>query len=414
MEEKNDKLDPSSPEFDFEAFKKDAYRKMVGGAGLLGPDGAFTSLMKNFLETSMDAEMDAHLSEKPTRNRRNGKGSKRVKTSIGEVDIRTPRDRDASFEPVLVPKRERVLGADIEEKIIHLYARGSSYQDISDMLSELYGTHISTATISRITDKVLPLVQEWSSRPLESTYCVLWLDAIHYKIRQEGKVTTKAVHCVIGVDLEGQKELLGMYMTENESASFWLHVLTDLQNRGVEQVLIACIDNLTGFADAIESTFVGTEVQLCIVHQIRNSLKFIPWKDQREFMKDLKMVYKADTLEAAALNLEKLDQRWGKKYPMVISSWRRNWERLTVYFSYTREIRKVIYTTNTVESFHRQLRKVTKTKGAFVSDTALMKLLYLAQEKITAKWTRPIYNWKSALAQFYIRFETQLKPELGD
>jgi len=413
MNKKNKNLDPSSPEFDFEAFRKEAYRKLVNGGSVLGPDGAFTSVMKEFLEMSMDAEMASHLEEKNPGNRRNGKGSKRVQTSVGSVDIETPRDRDASFDPVLVPKRTRVLGSDIEEKIVNLYARGSSYQDISDMLSELYGTEISTATISRITDKVLPMVQAWQSRPIERVYCVLWLDAIHYKIRQEGKVINKAVHCVIGVDLEGQKELLGMYVTEKESASFWLHVLTDLQNRGLEQVLIACIDNLTGFADAIESTFPKCEVQLCVVHQIRNSKKFIPWKDERAFMKDLKLVYKADTLKAAELHLEKLDQKWGKKYPMVIKSWRKNWDRLTVYFNYSKPIRKIIYTTNTVESFHRQLRKVTKTKGAFVSDDALMKLLYLAQEKITAKWTQPIFNWKSALAQFYIRFEDQLQPELG-
>lgn len=343
---------------------------------------------------------------------RSGHGQKTVRTTMGEVEIETPRDRDASFDPVLLPKRERVLGADIERKIIGMYARGTSYADISHMLSELYGTEISTATISHITDQVHPMMQEWASRPLDSVYPIVWLDAIHYKVRQDGKVQSKAVHCVIGVNLEGKKNLLGMYLSETESASFWLHVLNDLQHRGVNHVLIACIDNLTGFADAIEATFPETQVQLCIVHQIRNSLKFVAWKDSRAFMKDLKTVYQAKTLKEAELNLNKLEEKWGAKYPMVIRRWRRDWDRLTTYFIYPAPIRKIIYTTNTVESFHRQLRKVTKTKGAFVSDAALLKLLYLAQANITAKWTQPITGWKSALAQFYIRFENVLEKEI--
>lgn len=412
MDDKKKSIDPSSPDFDFESFKKDAYRKMINGAELLGPDGAFTGLMKNFLETTMDSEMDAHLAKKLTPNRRNGHGQKVVRTTMGDVEIDTPRDRDASFDPVLVPKRERVLGADIERKIIGMYARGTSYKDISKMLSELYGTEISTATISRITDQVLPLVQEWCSRPLDAVYPIVWLDAIHYKVRQDGKVRSKAVHCVIGLNLEGKKDLLGLYLTENESATFWLHVLNDLQNRGIKHLLIACIDNLSGFADAIEATFPKTEVQLCIVHQIRNSLKFIPWKHSRAFIKELKQVYRADTLNEAELNLNKLQENWGEKYPMVIERWRRDWARLTTYFAYPEHIRRIIYTTNTVESFHRQLRKVTKTKGAFVSDEALLKLLYLAQNNITQKWTQAVPNWKSALAQFYIRFENELKDQI--
>ena len=402
--------DPNA--FDFEQFKEKARERLQDGASLLGTDGVLTPLIKQFLEESLDAELEVHLDEETRPNRRNGKGKKRVKTSLGPVEIDTPRDRAARFDPKIVPKRRRTLGTDLDRQIIALYARGSSYGDIRDYLSEMYDLEVSTATISRVTDKILPLLQQWRSRPLEAVYPFVWLDAIHYKVRHEGRVVTKAIHCIIGLNQEGYKDLLGLYVGENEGAKFWLQVLTDLKNRGVDDIFIACIDNLSGFAEAIESIFPQTEVQLCIVHQIRNSRKYIAWKDVKAFMRDLKQVYRARTRELAEANLDTLEARWGAKYPVVIASWRRNWDRLSVYFAYAPEIRRVIYTTNIIEGFHRQLRKVTKTKGSFSSDEALMKLLYLVQEEITSKWKRPIQNWNQTLSQLSIIFGERLRLDL--
>lgn len=401
-----------SEKFDFERFKKAAAERLREGGDLLGTDGVLTPLLKEFLEESLDGELDAHLEAEERPNRKNGKGKKRVRTSQGEVDIRTPRDRNSSFEPKIVSKRSKNLGSGLDRQIIALYARGSSYSDIRDYLLEMYGVEASTATISRVTDKILPLVQEWKSRPLEAVYPFVWLDAIHYKVRQDGRVVNKAVYCIIGVNQEGLKDLLGMYVGENEGAKHWLAVLTDLKNRGVDDIFIACIDNLNGFAEAIESIFPQTEVQLCIVHQIRNSKKYIAWKDVRAFMNDLHKVYRARTKDAAELQLNKLEAAWGKKYPAVIQSWRRNWDRLSNYFQYDPQIRKVIYTTNIIEGFHRQLRKVTKTKGAFTSDEALMKLLYLVQDEATNKWNRPLHNWNMTLSQLSIIFEDRLKLDI--
>lgn len=399
--------------FDFEQFKQQAREQLKDGASLLGADGVLTPLIKQFLEESLEAELDAHLDEQAAvPNRRNGKGAKRVRTSVGPVEIATPRDRAGSFEPKILPKRKRQLSADLDRQIIALYARGSSYGDIRDYLLEMYDLEVSTATISRVTDKILPLLHEWRSRPLEAIYPFVWLDAIHYKVRHEGRVVTKAIYCVIGLTQEGYKELLGLYVGEQEGAKFWLQVLTDLKNRGVEDIFIACIDNLQGFAEAVESIFPQTEVQLCIIHQIRNSKKYIAWKDVKAFMQDLKQVYRARTKELAEANLDKLEARWGAKYPVVIASWRRNWDRLSVYFAYAPEIRRVIYTTNIIEGFHRGLRKVTKTKGAFASDEALMKLLYLVQEEITSKWKRPIHNWNQTLSQLSIIFGDRLRLDL--
>ncbi len=403
---------PQNNTFDFDQFKQLAKEKLQAGGTLLGSDGVLTPLIKEFLEETLEAELDVHLDEPGPKNRRNGKSKKTVKTALGQVEIKTPRDRNASFDPQIIAKRQGRLGTDLDRQIIALYARGSSYGDIRDYLAEMYDLEVSTATISRVTDKILPLLQQWRDRPLESVYPFVWLDAIHYKVRHEGRVVTKAIYCIIGLNQEGYKELLGLYIGENEGAKFWLQVLTDLKNRGVEDIFIACIDNLSGFADAIESIFPQTQVQLCIVHQIRNSRKYIAWKDVKAFMQDLKQIYKARTLEAAEHNLDKLEARWGSKYPVVIDSWRRNWPRLSVYFAYAPEIRRVIYTTNIIEGFHRQLRKVTKTKGAFSSDDALMKLLYLVQEEVTTKWKRPIHNWNMTLSQLSIIFGDRLRLDL--
>lgn len=395
--------------FDFEAFKKSAAQRLKQGESLLGKEGVLTPLLRDFLEEALAGELEAHIEEEDKLNRKNGKGRKVLKTSLGTVEIATPRDRNGSFEPELVPKRQRSLGVDLDRQILALYARGASYGDISDHLQELYGLDVSATTVSRVTDKILPLVQEWRNRPLEQVYPFVWLDAIHYKVRHEGRVINRAVYCIIGLNQEGYKELLGMYIGENEGAKFWLQVLTDLHNRGVEDIFIASIDNLTGFADAIESIFPYTEVQLCIVHQIRNSQKYLSYKDVKAFMTDLKPVYKATTKEQAEKYLDQLESNWGFKYPKVIDSWRKNWPRLSNYFQYTPDIRRIIYTTNIIEGFHRQIRNVTKSKGAFTSEDALMKLLFLAQENICAKWNRPVHNWNQTLAQLSIIFGDRLK-----
>ncbi|NGF55545.1 IS256 family transposase [Parapusillimonas sp. SGNA-6] len=395
--------------FDFEAFKKQAASRLKKGETLLGKEGVFTPLLKEFLEEALTGELEAHLESQDEPNRKNGKGKKQVRTSVGKVEIETPRDRNGTFEPEIIGKRQKTLGVDLDRQIIALYARGASYSDIRDHLSEMYDLDISPATISRVTDKILPLIQEWRSRPLERVYPFVWLDAIHYKVRHEGRVVNRAVYCVIGLNQEGFKELLGMYIGENEGSKFWLQVLTDLQNRGIEDIFIACIDNLPGFAEAIESIFPQTEIQLCVVHQIRNSQKYLSYKDVKPFMKDLQTVYKATTKEQAERNLEQLAVNWGQRYPKVIESWRKNWPRLSNYFQYVKEIRRIMYTTNIIEGFHRQLRAVTKTKGAFQSEDALMKLLFLVQENITSKWNKPVHNWNQTLAQLSIIFSERLK-----
>lgn len=395
--------------FDFEAFKKQAASRLKKGESLLGKDGVFTPLIKTFLEEAMDGELEAHIEADEAPNRKNGKGRKKVKTPIGNVEIATPRDRNGTFEPEIIPKRHKTLGVDLDRQIIALYARGGSYSDIRDHLSEMYDLDISPATISRVTDKILPMLQEWRSRPLERIYPFVWLDAIHYKVRYEGRVINRAVYCIIGLNQDGFKELMGMYIGENEGSRFWLQVLTDLQNRGVEDIFIASIDNLQGFADAIESIFPQTEVQLCIVHQIRNSQKYMSWKDVKPFMKDLQTVYKATTKDQAERNLDQVATNWGQRYPKVIESWRKNWPRLSNYFQYNKDIRRIMYTTNIIEGFHRQLRAITKSKGAFQSEDALMKLLFLAQENITSKWNRPVHNWNQTLSQLSIIFGERLR-----
>lgn len=398
--------------FDFEAFKKEAASRLKSGDTLLGKEGVLTPLLKEFLEEAMEGELDAHLEEDEKPNRKNGKGKKTVKTPVGSVDINTPRDRNSTFEPELVPKRHKTLGVDLDRQIIALYARGASYSDIRDHLMDMYGLEASTATISRVTDKILPLIQDWRNRPLEAVYPFVWLDAIHYKVRHEGRVVSRAVYCIIGLNQEGYKELLGLYIGDSEGSKFWLQVLTDLQNRGVEDIFIACIDNLQGFAEAIESVYPQAEVQLCIVHQIRNSHKYLSYKDVKAFMKDLQGIYKASTREQAERSLDQLEANWGARYPKVIESWRRNWPRLSNYFQYNKDIRRIMYTTNIIEGFHRQLRSITKTKGAFQSDEALLKLLFLAQEHITAKWNKPVFNWNQTLAQLMIIFNNRLKLNL--
>ena len=399
---------------DYDALKKKALEQLRSGKPLFGKDGAFAPMLKEFLETAMDAELTEYLDDEQRQkgNRKNGRTPKQLKTVEGTLDIETPRDRSSSFEPQIVKKRETILAESLENKILGLYGHGMSLRDISAHIKDMYDTEISATTLSSITDKIIPVVKEWQNRELDSLYCIVFLDAMYYKVKDEGKIVTRCAYNILGINIEGHKDLLGMYVAESEGANFWLGVLNNLQQRGVEDILIASIDNLKGFAEAIASIYPKTEVQTCIVHQIRNSIKYVASKDQKPFMADLKPVYKAITLDEAEQKLQELQEKWGKKYPVVIDSWHRNWSKLTTYFRYPGDIRKLIYTTNTIEGFHRQIRKVTKTKAAFTSDMALLKLIYLATINIQKKWTQPLQNWSLTVSQLSIIFGDRLKLEL--
>jgi transposase-like protein len=397
--------------FDYETLSKEIAAQIRSGKPLTGKDGAFTPLIKQVIEAALEGEMDEHLREsrEMTTNRRNGRVRKNLKSSMGGIEIFSPRDRDGSFTPCTIAKRQRILPGDLDDKIVALYSRGMSYSDMRSHIQEMYGVNVSDGTMNSITDRVIPAIREWQNRPLERLYAIVYMDAMHFKIRDDGRVTTKAIYTILGIDMSGKKEILGLYQGDNESASFWLQVLNDLSQRGVEDILIASIDNLRGFADAIESMYPKTEVQLCVIHQIRNSLKYIPWSNQREFMADLKRVYKASNLEVATENMDILEEKWAKKYPTVIKSWRINWDRLTNYFKYPEPIRKLIYTTNTVEGYHRMVRKVTKSKGAFASDMAVMKLVFLATMNFQEKWDTPLFGWPSILNQLTIFYEDRIQ-----
>ena len=399
---------------EYETMQKQALEQLMTGKSLTGKDGVFAPLLKQFLEGALEAEMEDHLDEeeRSKKNKRNGKGKKTLKTNAGEVEISTPQDRHSSFEPEIVKKRETVLAESLTGKILSLYGIGMSLRDISKHIEEMYDTKVSATTLSQITDKVIPDIKQWQSRPLESVYAIVWLDAMHFKVKDEGKFRSKAFYTILAVNCDGKKELLGLYLSENEGANFWLQVLTDLKNRGLDDILISCIDNLKGFPEAIASVYPSCEIQTCIIHQIRNSLKYVASKNQKEFMQDLKLVYKADTKEIAETELDNLENKWGRKYPIVIKSWRNNWSCLSTYFDYTPEIRRLIYTTNTVEGFHRQIRKVTKTKGPFTSDMALIKIIYLAYCQIKKKWTSPLQNWALTVQQLSIRFGYRVKIDL--
>lgn len=397
---------------DLEIDYKKAAHQLRTGEALFGKDGALAPLLERILNAALEGEMDSHLSNEDcsTANRRNGKMSKSVQTKYGSVTIETPRDRDGSFAPETVKKRETILAEGMADQIINMYAIGTSTRAISQYFEREFNATLSADTISAITDRVIPEIKSWKSRMLDPVYAICWLDAIHYKVKDDkGRAVTRAIYNVLGINKSGRKELLGMYISESEGANFWLDVMTDLQNRGVRDILICCVDGLKGFPDAIQSVFPESAVQLCIVHQIRNSIKYVGSKHQQEFMKDLKTVYGAVNKETAETQLDSLDARWGDMYPIVIKSWRDNWERLTEYFQYTPAIRKLIYTTNTVEGYHRQVRRVTKNKGVFPSDTALEKLVYLAYRNISEKWTMPITNWALISQQLAIKFGDRFK-----
>jgi putative transposase len=399
---------PNKPfEFDYEAVKNKALAQLKTGKPLLGKEGALAPLFKSFLEAALEAELENHLQENKEDeiNRRNGHGSKQLRTSEGSMELSTPRDRSGSFEPEIVKKRQTILADNLESKIIGLYGLGMSLRDIAAHIKEMYDTDISHTVLSEVTDRVIPAIRLWQTHALENVYTIVWLDAMYYKVKAEsGYVVTRCLYNVLGINLEGRKHLLGMYISESEGAKFWLSVLTDLQQRGVKDILIACIDNLGGFEEAVNSIYPKTEVQSCIVHQVRNTIKYVASKDCRAVMIDVKLVYQAVNKELAEVQLNALEEKWGKKYPIVIKSWRNNWHKLSTFFKYAADIRRIIYTTNTIEGFHRQLRKVTKTKGAFTSDMALLKLVYLASERIAEKWTRPLPNWALTIQQLSIMF----------
>lgn len=375
----------------------------------------FKETIAEFMENGLDAELDEELGysrydykNKDTDNSRNGHSSKTLKTSFGEVDIDVPRDRKGEFDPVILKKNQTSISQDVEEKILSMYAKGMTTSDIETHIRDIYGLQISDTTISRITDKILPIAKEWQQRPLEPIYAVVFLDAIHYHVRSEGQIVKKAVYIAIGINLDGKKDVLGMWVGENESAKYWASVLNGLRNRGVEDIFIACTDNLTGFDAAIEAVFPHTEIQNCIIHQLRNSSKYVSYKDIKALMADLKAVYAAVD-EASALDaLDIFAETWDKKYPKISKSWRENWVNLSTYFKYPVEVRRLIYTTNTIEGFNRQLRKVTKSKAVFPTDDSLFKMLYLAMIDITKKWTGRRQDWGTIHAQLSIYFNDRM------
>ena len=375
----------------------------------------FKLMVGEMLENGLEGELDDELGytkydyrNKDGENSRNGYSKKTLKTSFGETEIKVPRDRDGEFEPQLVKKNQTTLTGDIEEKILSMYAKGMTTSDIETHIQDIYGLECSDSTISRITDKILPVVREWQSRPLEEVYAVVFMDAIHFHVRSEGQIVKKAVYTAIGINMDGLKEVLGMWVGENESAKFWLSVMNGLKNRGLQDILIACVDGLTGFPAAIEAVYPKTEIQQCIIHQIRNTTRFVSYKDIKALMADLKKVYAAIDEPTALAELENFDEKWGNKYPKIAISWRDNWANLSTYFKYPQEVRTLIYTTNAIEGFNRQLRKVTKNKGVFPTDDSLLKMLYLAMMDITKKWTGKRREWGQIHSQLEIFFADRL------
>lgn len=377
---------------------------------ILGKDGLLKQLTKRLVERTLQAELTDHLGYEPhaaegrgSGNCRNGIGQKTLQSDSGPIPIEVPRDRDSSFEPKLVKKRQRRLEG-FDDKVLSLYARGMSTRDIQGQLEELYGVEVSPTLISNVTDAVMEDVRAWQSRPLSAVYPILYFDALFVKTRQDGPVMSKAVYLALGINLEGEKELLGLWMAQTEGSKFWMSVFNELKNRGVQDCFIACVDGLKGLPEAVEAVFPLTQVQLCIVHKLRNSLKYVPWKERKSVARDLRAIYAAPTLAEAEQALERFSECWDAKYPAIGPSWRADWQRLTVFFNYCPEIRKVIYTTNAVESLNYSLRKLLKMRGAFPNDASIVKILFLAINRVAKKWTMPIRDWKSALNQFVILF----------
>lgn len=375
----------------------------------------FKETIAEFMEDGLETELDDELGysrydycNKNTENSRNGHSSKTLRTSFGDVEVAVPRDRKGEFEPQLLKKNQTSISQDIEEKILSMYAKGMTTGDIEAHIQDIYGVDVSDTTVSRITDKILPVAKEWQQRPLETVYAVVFLDAIHYHVRSEGHIVKKAVYIAIGIDLDGHKDVLGMWVGENESTKYWATVLNSLRNRGIEDIFIACTDNLCGFSTAIEAVFPKTEIQNCIIHQIRNSSKYVSYKDLKALMADLKAVYAAVDEDAALMALDTFSEHWDKKYPTISQSWRANWANLSTYFKFPQELRRLIDTTNAIEGFNRQLRKVTKAKSVFPTDESLFKMLYLAMMDITKKWTGRRQDWSMIHAQLAVYFEDRM------
>lgn len=375
----------------------------------------FKETIAEFMENGLEAELDEDLGyskydykNKEGTNSRNGHSQKTLKTSFGNIEIETPRDRNGEFEPQLLKKNQTSITQEVEEKILSMYAKGMTTGDIETHIKDIYGLDVSDTTVSRITDKILPVAKEWQQRPLESIYAVVFLDAIHYHVRSEGQIVKKAVYIAIGIDLDGKKDVLGMWVGENESAKFWATVLNGLRNRGVEDIFIACTDNLNGFSDAIAAVYPKTDIQNCIIHQLRNSSKYVSYKDLKALMADLKAVYTAPDEASALAALELFSGKWGKKYPKISQSWQSNWANLSTYFKFPAELRKLIYTTNAIEGFNRQLRKVTKSKSVFPTDDSLFKMLYWAMIDITKKWTGRRQDWSQIHAQLSVFYADRM------
>lgn len=401
--------------------EKSVIRQLIEERGVKDIQGVqelVKELTSGLIQECMDAELEEELGyskydykNKAGSNSRNGSYRKTVSSSQGAVELKVPRDREGEYEPQIVKKGQMDI-SDIEDKILFLYSQGTSTRDIERTMQELYGIEVDATRVSRITDKIMPVVREWQNRPLEACYAHVVLDAIHYKVREEGHVVKKAVYIAIGIDLAGMKDVLGLWIGETESSKYWLGVLNGLKNRGVADILIISVDGLTGFSDAIEAVYPKTEVQRCILHQIRNSTRYVSYKDLKAFTAGLKPIYQAPTEEAALSALEKFEADWGDKYSLAIKSWREHWTELATMFKYPEALRRIIYTTNALENFNRQLRKVTKTKTAFVSDDALLKQLYLVMVQVTSKWTMPIPHWHDILAQLMIFFDNRVSVPL--
>ena len=396
---------------------RELLRDYVREQSFSSPNDVLSAMKEMFgdvLQEVLEAEMDMHLgydkndlSQKDTSNRRNGYSTKTIKSELGPIKIDIPRDRDGNFEPQIIPKYQRNING-IEDKITALYAAGMTTRDISEQIKNLYNVDISAEMVSNITNRIIPLALEWQNRPLEATYSFIFMDAIHYKVREDKQVVVKAAYVVLGVNMDGEKDVLGIWIGANESSKFWLSVLNDLKNRGVQDVLVFCVDGLKGFKEAIGSAYPFSKIQRCIIHQIRASMKYIPYTDRKEFANDLKTVYKAVNEEEAYVNLQDMREKWGHKYPNAINSWEDNWDNLITFLTFPDYIRKIMYTTNNIESLHSQFRKVTKTRLIFPNDDSLFKMLYLATEKITKKWTRAYPNWDLVISQLKILFEEVL------
>ncbi len=405
-----------------ELLNKDTLKEMIKSGQIEGVKdiedilkGMFGDVLQQFLEAEMDDALGYSkydYKHKNTDNARNGYSQKKVRTSAGEMGISIPRDRKAEYNPRIVPKYSKEVSPTIEDRILSMYAKGMSMRDIHEHMREIYGMNLSDETISRMTDRILPVVEEWRTRPLESVYAIMYMDGIRFKVLENGQIKNKNVYVAIGIDLDGMKDVLGMWIAETESSKYWLKVLNELKNRGVKDVLITTVDGLTGFEDAIKAVYPNAEVQRCIVHQLRNTFKYVSYKDIKELASDFKSVYKAPTKDSAWNNLMSVKEKWSKKYPLPFKSWEDNWESLSTYFKYPQEIRTLIYTTNPIESFNRQLRKVTKSKSVFPNDVAVMKMLYLATMDVVKKWTMRQKNWASILAQLAIYFKERVESYL--